>query len=250
MQEQGAAVILEALGAAAPVELVEGAGGGAINRLAIFAHPRADGLHPLDAGGGDFAFRRRPEVEQEISALADAIDEGLDEFGGGFPILVIALVAPGLVHGHAGLPIAAGETGGGNELLGGLGIAREITSEPVVGDQSGAQRDQFGQWAGALGGHPCRGVPPQDVGLVTEQDFARLGHGDFTQEVIEIPIMSGVPAFTLLHFRLGSTGVHPVLGLGEVEAEADVPLADGGGKRRKQVAAGRRGIRRVPIGDG
>ena len=250
VKEQCATVSAQALGAAAPVEFEEGAGGGAINRLAIFAHPRTDGLHPLDAGSWDLAFRRGPEVEKEISTLADAIDEGLDEFGGGFPILVVALVAPSLVHGHAGLPIAAGETGGRNELLGGLGITWKIAAEAVVGDQSGAQRDQFGQRAGAFGGHPCRGVPPQDVRLVAEQDFARLGHCDVAEKIIEIPIMGGIPTFALLHFRLGSTGVHPVLGLGKVETEADVPLADGGGKRRKQIAAGWGGIRSVPIGDG
>jgi len=113
MQVKGGFVAGHFCGATAPGQPLEGAGGGGVNRVVIDFHPCADGLEPLDAGFGDEALAGRPDVEQIISALAGDVHEVADDGPRGFPVIIVTLEAPGVVHGHAGFPIASGKTRGG-----------------------------------------------------------------------------------------------------------------------------------------
>ena len=58
----------------------------------------------LSFWGGDFAGSVRADVEQVVAALARDVDQVADQGAGGLPLMVVRLVAPRVVHGHAGLP--------------------------------------------------------------------------------------------------------------------------------------------------
>ena len=84
---------------------LEGTGAGAVDGLAVGLHPPAHFRQALQGGLGDQPFARRADVEQVIAALAVTVNKISNQRPGGFPVLVAFLVAPRVVHGHAGLPI-------------------------------------------------------------------------------------------------------------------------------------------------
>ena len=82
-------------------------------------------------------MRIRPDVEQVVAALAGDVDQVVQQGFGGLEVGVVRLVAPGVVDGHAGFPVAAGEALRGDGLLGGLGVALVAAAEAVVPDELG-----------------------------------------------------------------------------------------------------------------
>ena len=70
-------------------------------------------MKALDLRCGDDAVGVGADVEEVVAAFAGDVDEVADEGFGGLEIGVVGLEAPGVVHGHAGLPVAAGEALGG-----------------------------------------------------------------------------------------------------------------------------------------
>ena len=155
---------------------------------------------------------------------------------GALPVVVVALVAPGVVHGHAGLPIAAGVAGGGDELLGRLGVALVAAAEAVVVDDAGLELEQGNQLLGALLVHVHRRVPPEHGGelAVVGEDFLHLRHGDLVNVIVHAPLLGRVPLAAG-----GGAAVVPVLRLGVVEAELEAVFPAGGGEFLQRVAAKR-----------
>src|SRR5690242_9275787 len=97
----------------------EEGGVGAVDGLAVDLDPLAHLVQALDLGGGDDAVGVGADVEEVVAALAGDVDEVAEQGLGGLEVVVVGLVAPGVVHGHAGLPVFAGVAVGGDELLGG-----------------------------------------------------------------------------------------------------------------------------------
>ena len=126
------------LGAAAPGQLLERAGLGAVDGLAVDLHPFADFGQALDAGVGEHAFGGGADVEEVIAAFAGAVNQVADEGGGGFPVLVVLVVAPVVVHGHAGFPVHAGAEAGGGDFLFGRAVIADALGALVHAGHAGA----------------------------------------------------------------------------------------------------------------
>ena len=122
------------LSRATPRQFLERAGRRAIDRLSIGFHPRADFLEPLQNRIGEDALRGRANIEQVVTALAGDVAEIVEECGSGLPVVVVRLVAPRIVHRHAGFPVPALETGCRNELLRGLRVPGEAAAQAIVHD--------------------------------------------------------------------------------------------------------------------
>ena len=82
-------------------------------------------LELRSVGVGVYAGSRatRAVSQEVVSALGGAIGEVLEGDFRGFPLVVGALEAPGGVDRLAGFPIVVANAGGGDVLLGGLGVA-------------------------------------------------------------------------------------------------------------------------------
>ena len=111
----------------------------------------------------------------------------------------------------------------------------------------GLQRQQFGEFGGALRRHQVRGVPPQHVRLVAGEDFAHLRHGDLVEVLVEAAFVGVVPALAILVSGLGAARIGPVLGLGIVEAEFQALRPRGLGQRGDQILFPRSGIGDIPV---
>jgi len=158
--------------------------------------------------------------------------------------VVVALVAPGAVHGHAGFPVAAGRAGGGDALLRRAQVARVAAAEAVVRDDARLEIEQGQQHLGPLLGHVGRRVPPEHRELaVVREDLAHLRDGDVAKVRVHVTILSRVPVAA----GRRAARVVPVLRLRVVEAEAQAVLAAGLGQRRQQVLAVRRRVHHVPV---
>src|SRR5262249_44294890 len=145
--------------------------------------------------------------------LGDDVDQVVNERSSRLPILVVALVTPGVVHGHAGFPVAVLKAGRRDELLGGLGVAVVAASQAVVGEEPWPKGSELVKRLGAIGVHPLRRIPPEDVGPKTSENLAHLGHGDLLQVIVEASLMSFVPAIPLLVAAFAAAGMVPILGL-------------------------------------
>ena len=88
---------------------VEEGGFGVVDGFAVDLEPLAHLAEALGFGGGDDAVRVGADVEEIVAAFAGDVDEVAEEGFGGLEVGVVGFVAPGVVHGHAGLPVAAGE---------------------------------------------------------------------------------------------------------------------------------------------
>src|SRR5262249_2250621 len=145
-------------------EFGEGTGGRAVDRLAIHREPRADLLESFDAFRRYFAFGRRADVQQVVASLAGDVDQGAEQRLRALPIAVVALKTPGLVHRHAGLPIAVLKTGLWDLLLGGFRVAAKLgvtAKEPIVRDDRRLELEQLVQLGGPLAVHVDGRVPPE-----------------------------------------------------------------------------------------
>ena len=96
---------------------VEGTGGGAVNGIAVTAHPAANFLEDADGAGGNGAFGGWADVEEIIAAFAGDVGEVADNFAGGFEVMVVFVVAPMPIEGHADLERIGGALAG-NFLFG------------------------------------------------------------------------------------------------------------------------------------
>src|SRR5207245_2804052 len=112
--------------------------------------PVAHLVQPPHDRPGDQAFGGRPHVEEEVAALGCHVDQRPQQRARVFPVVVVRLVAPGVVHRHARLPIDAGQSLGRNLLLRGPEVpepdltlrvesAQSLASvtDTVVDDQAG-----------------------------------------------------------------------------------------------------------------
>ena len=140
---------------------VEDGGGGAVDGFAVDLEPLAHLLEALDLGLRDDALGVRADVEEIVAAFAGDVDEVAEEGLGGLEVGVVGLEAPGVVHGHAGLPVAAGIALCGDVLLGGFGVALVGAAETVVPDEVGVFVEELDDFGGALGSHGLSGVSNQ-----------------------------------------------------------------------------------------
>ena len=217
----------------------EGSGGsiedrwaGAVDGLAVDLHPLAYLLETLDFRLRDDAVGVGADVEEVVAALAGDVDEVAEEGLGGLEVGVEGLVTPGVVDGHAGLPVSAGEALGGDVLLGGLGVALVGSAETVVPDEVGVLVEEGDDLGGALRSHVlCRRVEPDDdrVVLVVVEELFDLGDGFLVEVVVEAAILGFIPvvvgSVAVSRGVGGAAGVGPVLVLRVVEAELDALLA-------------------------
>src|SRR5579871_6123455 len=228
----------ELLAATAVLFVAEGAGGdveeggaGVVDGFAVDVEPLAHLLETLDLGGGDDAVGVGADVEEIVAALACDVDEVAEESFGGFEVGIEGLEAPGVVHGHAGLPVATGKALGGDVLLGGPGVALVGAAETVVPDEVGVLVEEFDDLGGALGCHGLAGsVEPDDDGvlLVVFKQLFDLWDGFVFQIIVEGAVLCLVPVAGVFvvgsTYGCGSAGGSPVLGLRIVEAEFDALL--------------------------
>ena len=119
-------------GDATPREFVDkGAGGTAVDSLAVDLEPRSDLAQSLRTRRGDHAIGIGSDVEQVVGVLTNEIDEGGDEIVGRFPSVVVLLETPRVIEGGAGFPIAFESTG--REEV----VARKIVIAVAVPDPPG-----------------------------------------------------------------------------------------------------------------
>src|ERR1700754_783206 len=116
--------------------VAEGAGGdveeggfGVVDGFAVDFEPLAHLLETFYFGGRDDAVRVGADVEEIVGAFAGDVDEVAEESLGGFEVRVEGFVAPGIVDGHAGLPVTTWIALGGDVLLGGFGVAFTASAE-------------------------------------------------------------------------------------------------------------------------
>src|SRR5437868_3292656 len=102
---------------------VEEGGLGVVDGFPIDFEPLAHLLEAFYFRGGDDAVGIGADVQEVVAALAGDVDEIAEESFGGLEVGVVGFVAPGVVHGHAGLPVAAGVALRRDKLLGGFGIS-------------------------------------------------------------------------------------------------------------------------------
>jgi hypothetical protein len=146
----------------------EEGGLGVVDGFAVDAEPVAHLAEAVGLGGGDDAGGVGADVEEVVATLAGDVDEVAEEGLGGFEVGVVGFVAPGVVHGHAGLPVAAGVALGRDELLGGFGVALVAGAETVVPDEVGVLVEEGDDLAGEGGRHVFGGgVEPEDGGEVS-----------------------------------------------------------------------------------
>ena len=171
-------------------------------------------------------------VEEVVAAFAGDVDEIAKQGLGGLEVGVVGFEAPGVVHGHAGLPVAAGEALSGDVLLGGFGVAFIGAAETVVPDEVGIFVEESDDFGGALGCHGGGGgVEPDDYGvlLVVFEELFDLGDGLVLEVVVEAAVLGFIPVasgLVVVAADDGDTaGRGPILRLGVVEAEFDALLA-------------------------
>src|SRR6185437_16475016 len=106
------------------------------------------------------------------------------------------LVAPGVVHGHAGFPVFSWISLGRDVLFGSLGVPLVASTEAVVPDEIGVlieQRDDLSREGRrhVFGG----GVEPDDGGKVTVvgKEFSELGNGLGMKIGLKAAILRFVP---------------------------------------------------------
>ena len=84
-------------------------------------------------------FRRRADVQQIIASLARAIDQIANDRRDRFPILVVLVIAPVVVHRHARFP-RLGIGAAGNRLFRSAIVAHVAFADPIVDDDVRLQR--------------------------------------------------------------------------------------------------------------
>jgi len=73
----------------------EGCGGGAVDGLPVAFEPLADFFQDVDAGLGDLALGGGSDVEQVVHTCAVAVDQQVEHFADGLPVVVVFLEGPG-----------------------------------------------------------------------------------------------------------------------------------------------------------
>jgi len=164
------------------------------------------------------------DVEEVVAAFTGDVDEIAEQSLGGFEVGVVGFVAPGVVHGHAGFPVAAGVALGRDELLGGLGVTLIASAEAVVPDEVGVLVEEFDNFASEFGRHVLgRRVEPDDDGevAIVGEEFFELRNGFFVEVSSEIAILGRVPmirrGLVVAGFERSASGGGPVLVLRVVE---------------------------------
>ena len=115
------------LGTTSPGQMFERAGLGPVNRFAIGFHPLAHGRKTVNTGLRKKTFSGRSNIEQKVASLRSDICQLLDQILAGLPVIVVLVVAPVVIHRHAGFPINARQTCGWNFLFRGTEITGIIS---------------------------------------------------------------------------------------------------------------------------
>lgn len=155
-------------------------------------HPVPDGGQAVQGSGRESAFAGRAGIEQQVPAPAGSLRQRPDQFRRGFPLEVIFLVAPALVHaetdfpdaladevaGNRGLSLRSGEVPAGNRSAQNLGQMEPALVQPVIDEQGRLQAAEVVKQRGAPvtgpGGFPFA-VEPQGADFpVTGQKFLQL----------------------------------------------------------------------------
>ena len=174
----------------------EEGGFGVVDGLAIDREPLAHLLESLDLRCGDDALRIRADIQQIVAAFAGDVDQVTEEGFGGFEVGIEGFEAPGIVHGHASFPVAAGISLGWNELLRGFGVALVGSTETVVPDEIGVLVEEGDDLSCSGGRHVCRGgIEPDDGGevAVVGEEFFELRNGLGVEVGVEVAVLCFVP---------------------------------------------------------
>ena len=115
------------LGTTSPGQMFERAGLGPVNRFAIGFHPLAHGRKTVNTGLRKKTFSGRSNIEQKVAPLRSNISQLLDQILAGLPVIIVLVVAPVVIHRHAGFPINTRKTCGWNFLFRGTEITGIIT---------------------------------------------------------------------------------------------------------------------------
>ena len=179
-----------------PASGAEEGGLGAVDGFAVDARatcPSGADARPPARGQRPWS---RADVEEIVAALAGDVDEVAQQRFGGLEVGVVGLVAPGVVHGHAGFPVAAGIALRRDVLLGGFGVALVASAEAVVPDEVGMLVEQGDDLAGERGRHVWRwGIEPDDDGkvAVVGEQLLDLGDGLGVEVSGEVAVLGRVP---------------------------------------------------------
>ena len=181
-----------------------------VDGLAVDRHPFADGPEPVQGLGREFPLGARPDVEQEVPALGDDVDEQVDE-----PVRrlvdVLRVIGPRVAHGHAGLP------GIGEGLLRDLLFGRAVVlvaprDRPVDDEEAGLVAAGHGRDPGHVDVHVL-GVLDEitrpdldhragaDPAAVEPEDVERAVAGD---DLLDLAVGEVAEALPALRISLGA----------------------------------------------
>jgi len=226
-----------------PQFLSKRTGGGAVNRLAVDFQPLADLQQAFRFRWRNHTGRIRPHVEQVIPAFAGDVNQVAQQRLGGFEIVVVGFVAPGVIDRHARFPVAVRETGGGDVLLGCLRITLETAAQPVVIDDAGLEFEQRQDFLRPGRVHVHRRVKPEHGnGSIVAEKLADLRHGDVLNVIIHVMALQRVPPAARHR-----PAIVPILCLRVIKAEPDTFLLAGGGEVLERVVGVGCGLDDIPI---
>ncbi|OPZ07697.1 MAG: hypothetical protein BWZ10_02779 [candidate division BRC1 bacterium ADurb.BinA364] len=223
----------------APAQFVgEGAGAGAVYRLAVRFQPLADGFEAFDAFARDDALGRRADVEQIIAALGHDIDQQAEQLFDGFPVQIVFLEAPGVVEGGRRFPIAI-DAPRGNLVVAHRGIIAQVVAGAPVHQAIGLAFVHLLHEGAALGQSDVdrRIVPDQADRAVLRQQLLDLRQSLFLHVAVEV-LLGGI----VVPIVARGVGVMPILFLRIIKTETDSGLFAGRGEFGHWIAAEGRGV--------
>ena len=169
---------------------------GSVDRCSVDGEPLAYLVKTLYLGWWDDSLGVWPDVEKVVPSLAGDVDQVAQQGLGRLEVMVIGLIAPGVVHGHAGFPVTAGIAFRRDVLLGCFGVAFVASTEPVVPDEVGMLVEQGDDFAGQGWRHVRgRSIEPDDDGkiAVVGQQLFHLGDGLGVKVSGKVTILGRVP---------------------------------------------------------
>ena len=76
---------------------------GAVDALAVLAHPLAQGVQALHSLDGETTIGTRPHVDEQVAIASCSTNEGTDNLIATLVIFVGDAISPGVIHGHTRL---------------------------------------------------------------------------------------------------------------------------------------------------
>ena len=239
-------------GVAAPRRHAVRARGRTGDRLAIGRQPFTHLVEPPGDRLGDHPLGGRPDIQEEVAAFGGDVDQRADERPRVFPVVVIRLESPGVVHRHAGFPVDAREPLRRHLLLGCSEVA-EIDPALLIEPAQALARVAHAvvhEQGGADPAHVVVEISPPLVRPICDPLPVEPEHVDLGvlgEQLLELGLHVGLDVATEV-----GIGVRPRVVIGEVRAlrVGVMPVHDRVVDAEPEPGAVRRlcqGLERVPV---